>query len=107
MTKLDHTHDPAATSWVEGADDHAEFPVQNLPLGVFSTADGTPRGGVAIGDFVCDLGALEHLLTGDAAAAARLASGATLNALVRRWQRRRGRAAPGSICAAHRCLAQG
>jgi len=34
--KLDETHDPARTSWVEGADGHADFPIQNLPYGVFS-----------------------------------------------------------------------
>ncbi|MXO58274.1 fumarylacetoacetase [Altererythrobacter salegens] len=84
MTALDETHDPTASSWVDGADDHSEFPVQNLPLGIFSTGDGTRRGGVAIGDFVCDLGAVAPLLSGPAAEAATLASGATLNALFSR-----------------------
>ena len=57
----DHTHNAAATCWVAGAEDHAAFPVQNLPLGVFST-DGVPRIGTAIGDFVLDLAALaDHL----------------------------------------------
>ena len=32
---LDETHDPARTSWVASASGHAEFPLQNLPLGVF------------------------------------------------------------------------
>ena len=36
-----------------------EFPIQNLPYGVFSTASATsPRVGVAIGDKVLDLAAL-------------------------------------------------
>ena len=59
---IDHTHDPAATSWVAGADLHAEFPVQNLPLGVFALAGKTPRIGTAIGDFVLDLAALADRL---------------------------------------------
>jgi fumarylacetoacetase len=55
---LDHTHNPSAASWVEGADTHPDFPVQNLPLGVFSTAGAKPRIGTAIGDYVLDLSAL-------------------------------------------------
>jgi fumarylacetoacetase len=54
---LDHTHDPAASSWVEGADGHREFPVQNLPLCLFSKDSGVPVAGVAIGDHVLDLAA--------------------------------------------------
>jgi fumarylacetoacetase len=54
----DNTHDPAASSWVDGADDHADFPVQNLPLGIFSRADEPRRIGTAIGDQVLDLAAL-------------------------------------------------
>ena len=54
---IDDTHAPDLTSWVEGADGHPDFPIQNLPLGVFSPGDGEgdPRIGVAIGDFVLDL----------------------------------------------------
>ena len=59
MTKarLDETHDPARRSFVETANrPDTDFPIQNLPLGVFSTgADPTPRIGVAIGDQVFDL----------------------------------------------------
>ncbi len=33
---IDETHDPSRTSWVAGADGHPDFPVQNLPLGIFS-----------------------------------------------------------------------
>ncbi|WP_207539394.1 fumarylacetoacetase [Sabulicella rubraurantiaca] len=54
---MDQTHDPSLRSWVEGADSHADFPIQNLPLGVFSPPSGGPRAGVAIGDFILDLGA--------------------------------------------------
>ncbi|MGZ3258239.1 MAG: fumarylacetoacetase, partial [Croceibacterium sp.] len=62
MISTDETHDPHATSWVNGADGHPEFPVQNLPLGVFSPPGGGKRGGVAIGDFVLDLAAVAGLL---------------------------------------------
>lgn len=55
---LDATHDPDLTSWVESANGHPEFPIQNLPLGVFSVAGGAPRIGVAIGDKILDLCAL-------------------------------------------------
>ena len=81
MRETDETHDPAATSWVPGADGHPEFPVQNLPLGVFSPPGGGKRGGVAIGDHVLDTAAIADHLEGDAVDAARLASGETLNAL--------------------------
>jgi fumarylacetoacetase len=81
MTDLNETHDPAATSWVDGADGHAEFPVQNLPLGIFSQGGGGRRGGVAIGGYVLDLAAITRLVEGNAAEAVRLASGETLNAL--------------------------
>ena len=50
-----------AQSWVGGANDaYADFPLQNLPCGVFSRAGEAPRCGVAIGDFVLDVAALER-----------------------------------------------
>jgi fumarylacetoacetase len=55
---VDHSHDPKLRSWVAGADDHADFPVQNLPLGVFSNGDLRPRIATAIGDYVLDLAGL-------------------------------------------------
>jgi fumarylacetoacetase len=51
----DETHDPARTSWVESANGHPEFPVQNLPLGLFSPGDRDARLGVAVGDRILDL----------------------------------------------------
>jgi fumarylacetoacetase len=54
----DATTDPALTSWVETANGHRDFPVQNLPLGVFSVYDDQRRIGVAIGDFILDLAAI-------------------------------------------------
>ncbi len=55
--QIDETHDPARRSWVESANGHAEFSVQNLPFGVFSPPGGSPRIGVAIGDSILDLAA--------------------------------------------------
>jgi fumarylacetoacetase len=58
---LDETHDPDRVSWVDGAADGGDFPVQNLPLGIFSEAKGQRRPGVAIGDFIFDLAAASEL----------------------------------------------
>jgi len=58
----DETHDPARTSWVETARGHADFPIQNLPLGIFSEAKGRRRPGVAIGDYILDVTAIADLL---------------------------------------------
>jgi fumarylacetoacetase len=55
MIELDETHDPELQSWLESANGHADFPIQNLPLGVFSLGNGEPRIGVAIGDMILDL----------------------------------------------------
>ncbi|KAF0172641.1 MAG: Uncharacterized protein FD162_2231 [Rhodobacteraceae bacterium] len=47
-------------SWVESANrPDCGFPLNNLPCGVFSTTSQGPRCGMAIGDFVLDLGNLE------------------------------------------------
>jgi fumarylacetoacetase len=47
-------------SWVETANaEGAAFPLNNLPCGVFSLGEGEPHCGMAIGDFVLDLTALE------------------------------------------------
>ena len=62
MTGLDATNDPAASSWVGGAAAGGDFPVQNLPLGIFSEAKGRRRPGVAIGDYILDLAAISDLL---------------------------------------------
>ncbi len=57
--KLDETHDPERTSWVESANQPGcDFPIQNLPFGIFKTKKEKPRGGVAIGDQILDLAAL-------------------------------------------------
>ncbi|MFK7762528.1 MAG: fumarylacetoacetase [Roseobacter sp.] len=60
MGDLNETHDPARTSWVASANEAgSDFPIQNLPFGVFSEPSGARRIGVAIGDCILDLTALE------------------------------------------------
>jgi fumarylacetoacetase len=56
---IDETHDPKLESWVESANlPDCDFPIQNLPLGVFRTAeDAQTRIGVGIGDSILPLGA--------------------------------------------------
>jgi len=69
MTMIDATHDPALTSWVDGADAHPDFPIQNLPFGVFSVSGAEARIGVAIGDQILDMHAAAQAGLFDAAAA--------------------------------------
>ena len=55
---INHTHDPNLRSWVESANQQGtDFPIQNLPFGVFRHRDNTetPHIGVAIGDRILDL----------------------------------------------------
>jgi fumarylacetoacetase len=54
---IDTTHDPSLRSWVESANQKdIDFPIQNLPFGVFRTQSSTAsRIGVAIGDQILDL----------------------------------------------------
>ena len=86
-TLIDHTHDPALRSWVPGADEPGtDFPIQNLPFGVFRRRGESvaPRVGVAIGNRILDLAALAGagLVSGDALAAARAGAADSLNALM-------------------------
>jgi len=74
MNMTDQTHDHQLTSWVESANQPGtDFPIQNLPFGVFRGEDGNGRIGVAIGDEILDVpaaiedGGLE--LPGDTACA--------------------------------------
>jgi fumarylacetoacetase len=84
MSTIDETHDPKRESWVASARAHAEFPIQNLPFGIFSPSGGAPRGGVAIGDMIFDLqaGLEAGLFTGETARAVEAAAGAALNPLM-------------------------
>ena len=57
---MPNPNDPAFRSFIP-VDPASDFPIQNLPYGVFSTAAlPTPRVGVAIGDYVLDLWELEQ-----------------------------------------------
>ena len=88
---LNATHDPKLLSWVESANvPGGDFPIQNLPLAAFrraATREGF-RGGVAIGDQVLDLAALQALGVFQGAAAQALAActGPALNALMAQGQ---------------------
>lgn len=75
---IDQTHDPELRSWVASADGHPDWPVQNLPLGIFSTGGTAPRPGIAIGDHVLDLGEIAALLPDRVG---RAIAGTTLNAV--------------------------
>ena len=55
---IDETHDPGLRSWVDSANTAAtDFPIQNLPVGIFRRRDRqeSPRIGIAIGDQILDL----------------------------------------------------
>ena len=57
---MPHPNDPNLRSFID-VDRASDFPIQNLPYGVFSPKDGlAPRVGVAIGDYVLDLWELEQ-----------------------------------------------
>ena len=56
---MSHPNDPKLKSFIDVAPD-SDFPIQNLPYGVFSTPTSAQRRvGVAIGDVVLDLAVLE------------------------------------------------
>jgi fumarylacetoacetase len=61
VSGTDESNDPALTSWVDSAD-AGDFPIQNLPLGIFSVGQRRRKAGVAIGDYVLDLGGIADLL---------------------------------------------
>ena len=63
MPHLDQTHDPSLRSWVDSANEPGcDFPIQNLPFGVFKPAGTSdpPQIGVAIGERVLDLNRCVH-----------------------------------------------
>ncbi|HAS45860.1 MAG TPA: fumarylacetoacetase [Microscillaceae bacterium] len=53
-------NNPDLKSWVE-VPSNSDFPIQNLPFGIFSINNASPRAGVAIGNFVVDLSVLSEL----------------------------------------------
>ncbi|MCW3124369.1 MAG: fumarylacetoacetase [Bacteroidetes bacterium] len=54
---MSKANDPSLRSWVT-VKPESDFPIQNLPFGVFKTATGNARIGVAIGEYILDLQAL-------------------------------------------------
>ena len=56
---MPHPNDPKLRSFIDVAPT-SDFPIQNLPYGVFSANGLAPRVGVAIGDYVLDLWELEQ-----------------------------------------------
>jgi fumarylacetoacetase len=87
MSSLNETHNPALQSWVSSANAAGtDFPIQNLPFGVFRRAGSMEdfRVGVAIGDAIVDLTAAQALgvFTGAAATPALSCCAPTLNAFM-------------------------
>ena len=64
MSVVDETNGPALESWVETAAG-SDFPIQNLPLGIFSVGERRRHACVAIGDYVLDLTGIADLLDED------------------------------------------
>ncbi|MGA2991162.1 MAG: fumarylacetoacetase [Candidatus Korobacteraceae bacterium] len=83
---VNETHDPKARSWLESANESGnDFPIQNLPFGVFAPRPGgEARVGVAIGDQVVDVAAGHErgLFSGNGAEAAAACRNDALNALL-------------------------
>lgn len=88
MSELtNETHDAGVESWVESANDAScDFPIQNLPFGVFKRvgADEDAHVGVAIGDQILDVAACrrEGLFKGKSFTAALACDVASLNPLM-------------------------
>ena len=84
--RLDETHDAALRSWVASANEpRTDFPIQNLPLGVFRRRGSgeSPRIGVAIGDRILDLALCARVgLLGGVDGMARFMVDDTLNRLM-------------------------
>lgn len=55
-----YANDPNRTSWIH-VDDESDFPIQNIPFGVFLTRDDVITIGTRIGNTAIDLGALHQL----------------------------------------------
>ncbi|HEV8233630.1 MAG TPA: hypothetical protein VGP84_03495, partial [Gemmatimonadaceae bacterium] len=84
---LNDTHRAELASWVESAQTPgSDFPIQNLPFGVFKRTGrhDPPRVGVAIGDQIVDVSACldEGLLIDDAVAGADRCRATSLNELM-------------------------
>ncbi|MGC2781965.1 MAG: fumarylacetoacetase [Bradyrhizobium sp.] len=79
---MPHPNDPSLRSFIP-VDPASDFPIQNLPYGVFSATDSPkPRVGVAIGDVVLDLAVLEDDGLLDLSPAYEVFAQASLNAFM-------------------------
>jgi fumarylacetoacetase len=92
---VSHTHDPQRSSWVASAQAASDFPIQNLPFGVFRRAGSTdpPSGGLAIGNQILDLRACSAagVFSGSAEEAAITCSDSSLNRLMAMGREHRSR----------------
>lgn len=84
---MDQTHDPALKTWVESARGATDFPIQNLPFGVFRRRDDDEElagVGMAIGNQILDVTAChdEGRFTGLAETAAEACASTSLNTLM-------------------------
>ena len=86
MQHIDHTHNPNICSWVTSAnEDNIDFPIQNLPLGIFKRKGDTNLAiGVAIGNQILDLSRMAQLRLVDREVAnvISLCNGGSLNPLM-------------------------
>jgi len=76
-----HPNDPALRSFL-AVDAESDFPMQNLPYGVFSTATKSARVGVAIGDSILDLAVLDSEGLIDVPPAANVFANCSINAFM-------------------------
>lgn len=56
---MSNANNPNLKSWVE-VKPGSDFPIQNLPFGIFKTAGTHARAGVAIGDYILDLSVIAN-----------------------------------------------
>ena len=87
MHQINETHNPALRSWVASANQAGtDFPIQNLPFAVFRRQGSKEafRAGVAIGDQILDLAAVNAagLFSGEIGSAIKAGTDANLNALM-------------------------
>lgn len=54
------SNNPSLTSWVE-VKSNSDFPIQNLPFGIYSIGNGDKQVGVALGDYIIDMAELANL----------------------------------------------
>lgn len=54
------SNNPSLTSWVE-VESNSDFPIQNLPFGIYSIGNGEKQVGVALGNYIIDMAELANL----------------------------------------------